>query len=182
MSECFSFTLSCVYNAQLIVFSFKRRRGYFDRKIWSLRSIDPHPKESLDSPMMDLSSFARLVRSMGFVGPLLDQCCPATIFTLRSVSSDLRRRVDWYCQIAFNINTLLESTYFCDARRFRRMQDETQSVISGSFALQFFACSAFSAGDLDLYCYKHAVRVTLFPFLDIFSFLFRLYFLFPYTV
>lgn len=123
-----------------------------------------HPKmTSKWSYQQGMSYFANLIMSMTFVGPLLDQCCPSTLFTLRAVCSDLRRRVDWYCLIAFNINNLLESTFFSDARRFRQMQDETQAVISGSFALQFFSRSAFSAFDLDLYVdYKHALKVCQF--------------------
>ena len=113
--------------------------------------------------MKSMAIISRFIVQMRFIGPILDMCPPSTIYILRLVCSDLRRVVDWYCKVAFSINILLQQTMFRDPKRFRQVQNETQAVICGSYALQFFCRSKFSDCDMDLYVeLRHAIHICTF--------------------
>jgi hypothetical protein len=61
-----------------------------------------------------------------------------------------QRAVARYRSFVFNINCRL-SRFFSDPLAFRSLQAETYTLISGSFALQFFDRSDYPEADLDLY-------------------------------
>lgn len=61
--------------------------------------------------------------------------------------------VHGYIKSAFNIDRLL-ARFFSDPLAFRALQARTGTLISGSFALQFFARTFYPDSDLDLYIPK----------------------------
>lgn len=65
--------------------------------------------------------------------------------------------VSSYMKTAFNIDERL-GRFFSDAPSFRCMQALTSTLISGSFALQFFDRSFYPSSDLDLYVHPHHCR------------------------
>ena len=69
-----------------------------------------------------------------------------------------RRAVAAYMNKAFDIDSRL-SRFFSDTRAFRTMQAQTSTLISGSFALQFFDRTFYKSSDLDLYVHFHQRRI-----------------------
>ena len=93
----------------------------------------------------------KVLSTESLIGGILDQCDPASLCRLRSVSKEMKAQVDWYNAVAFSIDRALRESFFNSPTEFRKMQEETQTVISGSFALQFFTRRRFPKADLDLY-------------------------------
>ena len=69
-----------------------------------------------------------------------------------------RRAVSAYMNKAFDIDSRL-SRFFSDTCAFRTMQAQTSTLISGSFALQFFDRAFYKSSDLDLYAHFHQRRI-----------------------
>lgn len=62
------------------------------------------------------------------------------------------RAANLYTARAYDIHRDL-SRFFSDPMEFRRMQAETGTLISGSFAVQFFERTVYPGSDLDLYAH-----------------------------
>lgn len=77
------------------------------------------------------------------------------IYRLRRTSKVYKEWVDAALLIIFNLHRRL-SFYFNDPVAFRLLQSRTGTVISGSFAVQFFRRVRWKGSDLDLYLPKAA--------------------------
>ncbi|KAI0367239.1 hypothetical protein BV20DRAFT_1037878 [Pilatotrama ljubarskyi] len=102
-----------------------------------------------DSPLCE-RAFAEIFNRHVIYDRILDNCSPQNIFRLSRVRRQARHAVQDYTERVFNVNTRL-SRFFRDPLAFRSLQACTATVISGSFALQFFDRSYFAGSDLDLY-------------------------------
>ncbi|KAI0349766.1 hypothetical protein OH77DRAFT_1464890 [Trametes cingulata] len=86
---------------------------------------------------------------------ILHNCSAQSIFSLRRVGRQIYCAVQDYNGRVFNVNRRL-FRFFVDPLAFRSLQARTATVISGSFALQFFDRSYFSGSDLDLYVHPNS--------------------------
>ncbi|KAI0755934.1 hypothetical protein BC629DRAFT_1271974, partial [Irpex lacteus] len=75
---------------------------------------------------------------------------PADICQLAKTCRLMHGAIPRRLSSAFNLDGRLLS-FFDDPSAFRVLQSRTGAIISGSFALQFFARTAFSKADLDIY-------------------------------
>lgn len=75
---------------------------------------------------------------------------PADICQLAKTCRLMHGAIPRRLSSAFNLDGQLLS-FFDDPSAFRVLQSRTGAIISGSFALQFFARTAFSQADLDIY-------------------------------
>ncbi|KAJ8482370.1 hypothetical protein ONZ51_g5420 [Trametes cubensis] len=73
---------------------------------------------------------------------------------------------------AFNVNKRL-SRYFRDPSAFRSLQARTATVISGSFALQFFDRTFYPESDLDLYVHPNPLVLDVGLYLDTEGYIFQ---------
>ncbi|CAL1699943.1 unnamed protein product [Somion occarium] len=105
----------------------------------------------LDPLIADSSLFLnRIITNDLLYTNVFAYCTPASLFRLARVCKAVHDAVKDYIQRAFNLNKLL-SRFFIDPIAFRRMQQSTSTLISGSTALQFFDRSFYPDSDLDLY-------------------------------
>ncbi|KAI0777561.1 hypothetical protein BD413DRAFT_609896 [Trametes elegans] len=96
---------------------------------------------------------------------IFSHCSPVAILRLSRVNRSFHRAVQDYSERAFNINKRL-LRFFSNPLAFRSLQARTATVISGSFALQFFDRSYYPGSDLDVYCHPKSAAI-----LDVGSFL-----------
>ncbi|KAH9947178.1 hypothetical protein B0H21DRAFT_822098 [Amylocystis lapponica] len=82
---------------------------------------------------------------------------PAALVQTAATCRVAKDSVNSYIRYAFNINRRL-CRYFSDPLAFRSLQARTATLISGSFALQFFDRSFCPTSDLNLYVYKRHRR------------------------
>ncbi|KAH9896704.1 hypothetical protein C8Q73DRAFT_664434 [Cubamyces lactineus] len=87
-------------------------------------------------------------------GCIFAHCTPQTLVLFSRTSRTARSAVQDYMGRAFNVNKRL-SRYFSDPLAFRSLQARTATVISGSFALQFFDRMFYPELDLDLYVHSN---------------------------
>lgn len=88
---------------------------------------------------------------------LLVTLSPKQLILLATVCRTTYDVVSRYMKTAFNIDERL-SRFFSNVQSFHCMQALTSTVISGSFALQFFDRSFYPSSDLDLYVHRHHRR------------------------
>lgn len=88
---------------------------------------------------------------------LLAALSPKQLMLLATICRTTYNMVSRYMTTAFSIDERL-SRFFPDVRSFRCMQALTSTIISGSFALQFFDRSFYPGSDLDLYVHLHHRR------------------------
>ncbi|TCD68642.1 hypothetical protein EIP91_010297 [Steccherinum ochraceum] len=81
---------------------------------------------------------------------------PLEIFRFSKSCRMVHIIVQGYCKRTWNINRSL-SRFFLDPIDFRNMQARTGTLISGSFALQFFDRTFYPDSDLDLFVDKQSV-------------------------
>ena len=106
---------------------------------------------------------------------LLSFLSPKQFLDLRKLCHATHGSVSRYMERVFDIDRRLHR-FFPDTQSFRRMQALTSTLISGSFALQYFDRTFYSRSDLDLYVHLHHRRTvgrwvlnagyTFCPFLD----------------
>ncbi|KAI0782546.1 hypothetical protein C8Q75DRAFT_727557 [Abortiporus biennis] len=89
---------------------------------------------------------------------ILDHCSPRDICRLYASCKPARAAIQSYFT-RYRLNGLL-SRFFTrpDCIEFRKMQARTSTLISGSFALQFFDRSFYLGSDLDIYVSMHTRR------------------------
>ncbi|THH30568.1 hypothetical protein EUX98_g3641 [Antrodiella citrinella] len=81
---------------------------------------------------------------------LFNACTPGTLCSIRRLCKKYRPFLERFFNTKFNIhNRLLR--FFTSPDAFHAMQLDTLTLISGSFALQFFAGILYPDSDLDLY-------------------------------
>ncbi|THH18535.1 hypothetical protein EUX98_g8941 [Antrodiella citrinella] len=81
---------------------------------------------------------------------LFNVCTPGTLCAIQRLCKKYRPFLERFFNTKFNIeNRLLR--FFTSPDAFRAMQRNTLTLISGSFALQFFAGILYPTSDLDLY-------------------------------
>lgn len=81
---------------------------------------------------------------------VFEDLSPATLFRLARCSRKLYHAVLSYVDYAFDIDARL-GLFFSNPTSFRTLQARTNTLISGSAALQFFDRSYYEGSDLDLY-------------------------------
>ncbi|KAH9947185.1 hypothetical protein B0H21DRAFT_876842 [Amylocystis lapponica] len=102
--------------------------------------------------------FTDSVLHIDLICELIFSCCsPAALVQTAATCRVAKESVHSYIQYAFNINRRL-SRYFSDPLAFRSLQARTATLISGSFALQFFDRSFYPTSDLDLYVHMRHRR------------------------
>ncbi|KAH9896703.1 hypothetical protein C8Q73DRAFT_664433 [Cubamyces lactineus] len=77
-------------------------------------------------------------------------CSPRSLLRFRQVNRAARQAVQDYMVRTFDISKRLER-FFCNPTVFRSLQARTATVISGSFALQFFDRTYYPESELDVY-------------------------------
>ena len=82
---------------------------------------------------------------------ILDSASPGTLVRLSRTCRQAHDAIKPYIPRAFDIDRALRR-FFDDPLAFRSLQAQTGTLISGSFALQFFARTFYCNSDLDLYC------------------------------
>ncbi|KAI0635011.1 hypothetical protein C8Q77DRAFT_1156368 [Trametes polyzona] len=98
------------------------------------------------------TSFANLWERHTVYDRILSFCAPQVLLRLARVSKAAYCAVSDYKRRAFNVDKRL-SRFFSDPLAFRTLQARTATVISGSFALQFFDRTYYPDSDLDLYAH-----------------------------
>ena len=83
-------------------------------------------------------------------GVVFDFCSPTSFLRVSRTSRSAHMAVRTYMQKAFSINRIL-SRFFNSPLEFRRVQAETDTLISGSSILQLFDRSFYPGSDLDIY-------------------------------
>ncbi|KAI0076955.1 hypothetical protein K474DRAFT_1179966 [Panus rudis PR-1116 ss-1] len=105
------------------------------------------------------STFTKVITNDLLYDIIFDYCTPATLIRFSRSSRDAHAAVKDYMARRFNINKLL-MRWFDDPLAFRCMQAETETLISGSTALQFFDRSHYPESDLNLFVgIKHCLQV-----------------------
>ncbi|KAI0083370.1 hypothetical protein BDY19DRAFT_910654 [Irpex rosettiformis] len=82
--------------------------------------------------------------------PIFSAASPGSILRLARTCKAAHAAMRDYFSRAFDINNHL-SRFFDDPLAFRSLQAQTNTLISGSFALQFFDRSVYQGSDLNLY-------------------------------
>ena len=96
-------------------------------------------------------TFSNTILPDGLIyGAVFDFCSPISFLRVSRTSRSAHMAVRTYMQEAFSINRIL-SRFFNSPLEFRRVQAETDTLISGSSILQFFDRSFYPGSDLDLY-------------------------------
>lgn len=90
------------------------------------------------------------IEQWGVLESFLPALSPAELIRLSLTCRAMYKAVKLYMAKAFNVNTLLRR-FFSSPEDFRTLQARTQTLISGSVALQFFDRSFYPESDLDLY-------------------------------
>lgn len=93
---------------------------------------------------------AKILNVEYIVDTILDVVSPVDAIHFASSCRLAKRSVTRYRSFVFNINRRLRR-FFHDPLAFRSLQAKTHTLISGSFALQFFDRSEYADSDLDLY-------------------------------
>lgn len=100
-----------------------------------------------------------LLRNLDVAFLLLSLLGPADLMQLRLSCSEMHYLIDYLISRFYNIDSILIN-YFPDLPRFRQLQAATNTLISGSTALQVFSRMRWSDSDLDLYVFSiHAQTV-----------------------
>ncbi|KAI0646149.1 hypothetical protein C8Q79DRAFT_909306 [Trametes meyenii] len=81
---------------------------------------------------------------------VFSHCTPGTVANLSRVNRCIQEAAMDYKFRAYNINKRL-SRFSNNPKAFRSLQKQTATIISGSFALQFFDRTYYDESDLDLY-------------------------------
>ena len=105
----------------------------------------PHPLISFTMPATEDVS-----RNHVICDSLMSGCSAAEILRLMRTSKAFEVMARDFLRRAYNVHKPLRR-FFQDPIAFRLMQYETGTVVSGSFALQFFVRSYYPTADLDLY-------------------------------
>lgn len=101
---------------------------------------------------------AKILNVEYIIDTILDAVSPLEILYFALTCRLARRAVIRYRSFAFNINRRLRR-FFRDPLVFRSLQAQTHTLISGSFALQFFDRSEYADSDLDLYTHPGYSRL-----------------------
>jgi len=124
------------------------------RTLLQTTSVSPTPS-SEGHILLDKIIFNHLIHEVIFFN-----LTPVEFFRLARTCRLAYEAVQSYIRRTFNINRSL-SRFFSDPVEFRALQARTGTLISGSFALQFFDRSFYPESDLDLYSPKDADREVL---------------------
>lgn len=84
---------------------------------------------------------------------MFSYCCARSLLLLRKTNKYVSNEVLSYMRRVFDINRRL-SHFFPDPISFRTLQALTGTLISGSFALQFFDRTFYPGSDLDIYVHR----------------------------
>lgn len=118
---------SCLYNLKLAM------------------DIDVDPDFQIQNPRT-----AKILNVEYIADTILDAVSPVDIMYFALTCRLARRTVARYRVFTFNINRRLRR-FFHNPLAFRSLQARTHTLISGSFALQFFDRTIYPESDLDLY-------------------------------
>ncbi|KZT06562.1 uncharacterized protein LAESUDRAFT_700451 [Laetiporus sulphureus 93-53] len=92
----------------------------------------------------------RIIPDNATCNTILSCCCPADIIALSRTCKGVRPKTMCFMTRAYDINHHL-LRFFDEPTKFRSLQARTGTLISGSFALQFFDRTVYPESDLDLY-------------------------------
>ncbi|KAH9918734.1 uncharacterized protein BXZ73DRAFT_92162 [Epithele typhae] len=112
-----------------------------------------------------MSSFLPILSNSLLFGLILSHLTPSTLCQLLRVDRGVHTAVKSWYYAAFSINCRL-ARFFHDPTAFRSLQARTAAVISGSFALQFFARTYYPEADLDLFVHPNRDILTIGSFLQ----------------
>ncbi|KLO11402.1 hypothetical protein SCHPADRAFT_998949 [Schizopora paradoxa] len=114
----------------------------------TLMDIDSAEPEDRPSTKFYHVAFSSMHRSL--YDTIFDACTPATMFRLGQVGKLSYTALKDYMKRTFDIDKHF-ARFFTDPSSFRLLQAETNSVVSGSSALQFLNRQIYPGSDLDLY-------------------------------
>ncbi|KZP15441.1 hypothetical protein FIBSPDRAFT_795421 [Athelia psychrophila] len=107
---------------------------------------------------VQIDCVARLLVVEEITDAILESSGVLEIFSFRRTCRLGKRAVDSYNGRAFNVNRNL-LRFFDDPESFRALQERTNTLISGSFALALLDRTVYPESDLDLYTHPGFARV-----------------------
>lgn len=107
---------------------------------------------------VQIDCVARLLVVEEITDAILESSGVLEIFSFRRTCRLGKRAVDSYNGRAFNVNRNL-LRFFDDPESFRSLQERTNTLISGSFALALLDRTVYPESDLDLYTHPGFARV-----------------------
>ncbi|KAF8863521.1 hypothetical protein BDZ45DRAFT_670125 [Acephala macrosclerotiorum] len=107
-------------------------------------------KASANTPPVSARSWQDIFLNYTIFDTISTQLNPRDLFALRATTKQLAGSFDTLFKTQWNINSSL-GRFSRDPVRFRSMMAQCDALISGSFALQFFARKVWMDSDLDIY-------------------------------